>query len=55
MAVAKIEAADGFRYVEAYLVVSLLYWVVCAAFEALFFSWEKRLSQHRRETDIHVT
>jgi L-cystine transport system permease protein len=52
MAVAKIEAADGFRYVEAYLVVSLVYWAVCAGFEALFFQWEKRISAHRRDVEV---
>jgi len=49
MAVAKIEGSDGYRFLEAYLVVSFVYWAVCAAFERLFNAAERRAGRHRKE------
>lgn len=49
MAVAKIEGADGYRFLEAYLVSSLLYWAVCAAFEGLFLLAERHVGRYRKE------
>ncbi|GAA3402444.1 amino acid ABC transporter permease [Paenibacillus hodogayensis] len=48
MAVAKIEAGDGYRYLEMYLNASILYWIICFGFERAFSVMEKRLSRHER-------
>lgn len=48
MAVAKIEAGDGYRYLEMYLGASIIYWIVCFLFEQLFAVLEKRYSRHQR-------
>ncbi|BBI33307.1 amino acid ABC transporter permease [Cohnella abietis] len=39
---AKIVAADGYRYMEAYVDAAIVYWVLCIFFERLFVWLEKR-------------
>jgi L-cystine transport system permease protein len=46
---AKIEAADGYRYMENYLVASVIYWAICAIFEKVFVQIENRLKRYKRE------
>ena len=48
MAVAKIQAGADYRYIEMYIVVSLVYWVINALLERLFIQLEKRFSKHKR-------
>ncbi|MCR4628717.1 MAG: amino acid ABC transporter permease [Clostridium sp.] len=48
MAIAKKEAAFGYNYIEAYLVVLILYIVLCTVVQLLFRAAEKRISVFRR-------
>lgn len=47
MAMAKLEAADSLRYIEAYADASIIYWVTSLIFERLFVYGEKRLGKFR--------
>lgn len=57
MALAKIIANDGYRFLEMYLVASIIYWVICLFFEVVFAKLEKecaatnliRMQKWRRE------
>ncbi|MRJ45979.1 amino acid ABC transporter permease [Fundicoccus ignavus] len=52
MAQGRIVAARSYRYLEMYIVVSLIYWVVCSILAAFFNAVERRYSQYeRRLTD----
>jgi len=46
-AIAKIEAARGYEYVESYLAVFMIYLLVCGATQALFTRVERRLGIYR--------
>lgn len=48
MAVAKIAASDGYRYIEMYLAASLVYWVICFAFERLFAWLENKTGRFEK-------
>ena len=48
MAVAKIQAGADYRYIEMYLAVSLVYWVINALLERLFVRIERRFSKYKR-------
>lgn len=50
MAVAKIQAADDYRYLEMYLAVSIVYWVVCFFFERVFVHVEKYVARYKTKT-----
>ncbi|RWR10094.1 amino acid ABC transporter permease [Siminovitchia fortis] len=51
MAIAKIIANDGYRFLEMYLVASLIYWVISWVFE-LFFAWaENKLGRHEERIE----
>lgn len=41
--IAKIIANDGYRFLEMYLVASIIYWVLCIFFEFLFAKLEKKM------------
>jgi L-cystine transport system permease protein len=47
MAQAKIVAGDGYRYLEMYAVASVIYWVICWAFERLFAKLESVYGRHK--------
>lgn len=47
---AKIAAADGYRYMEAYVDAALVYWLLCILFERLFVWLEKRSGRYRSRT-----
>lgn len=49
MAVAKIVATDGYRFVEMYFDAALIYWVLCLVFEQLFAKFEKYLRRYETE------
>lgn len=42
LAKAKIQAAAGYRYMEAYVDAAIIYWVLCIVFEKLFAWMEKK-------------
>ncbi|XID90913.1 amino acid ABC transporter permease [Paenibacillaceae bacterium WGS1546] len=49
MAQAKIIAGDGYRYLEMYVVASLIYWAICWICERLFSRLETAYSRHERK------
>lgn len=46
LAIAKIIANDGYRFLEMYLVASIIYWVLCIIFELLFSKLEKKMRRY---------
>lgn len=48
MAIAKVEAAYGYNYIEAYLVVFLIYIVLCTLVQLIFRFAEQRASSYKR-------
>jgi L-cystine transport system permease protein len=50
LAKAKVAAADGYRYMEAYVDAAIIYWVLCILFEKLFIWLEKRAGRYRIKT-----
>lgn len=46
---AKIASAEHYRYLETYLVVALMYWLISILFEKAFQSAEKKLSLYKSE------
>lgn len=47
-AIAKIKAAYGYNYIEAYLVIALLYILVCTVVQLAFHLIEHRISGYKR-------
>lgn len=47
MAMAKIQAAYGYNYIEAYLEVFLLYLVICTVIQVVYKLFEKRITLYR--------
>lgn len=45
MGLADIESGRTSRFLEVYLMAALMYWALCAAFEALFFTLEKKIKK----------
>ncbi len=52
MAIAKIVAGDGYRYLEMYVDASIVYWVLCFAFEKLFEWLEERSGRFEKKMAI---
>lgn len=52
MASAKIVAGDGYRYLEMYVDASIVYWVLCFAFEKLFEWLEERSGRFEKKMAI---
>lgn len=48
MAISKIIANDGYRYLEMYFLAAAVYWVLCFLFEVLFSLLERRLNRHEQ-------
>ncbi|NHN32544.1 amino acid ABC transporter permease [Paenibacillus agricola] len=48
MAVAKMEAGSTYRYLEMYVLIAIVYWVLILAFEQLFAYLEKYFSNHKK-------
>ena len=48
MAIAKKEAAFGYNYIEAYLVVLVIYIVLCTIVQLIFKTVEGSLSAYRK-------
>lgn len=49
---AKIECAENYRYLETYLVVAIMYWIISIAFEKLFLIAERKLGFFRKGVNI---
>jgi L-cystine transport system permease protein len=49
---AKIQAADGFNFMEAYVDVAIIYWIICFIFEKLFAVFESKLKSYKKEVTI---
>jgi L-cystine transport system permease protein len=47
-AIAKVKAAYGYNYIEAYLVIALIYIIVCTVVQILFQLVEGRLSTYKK-------
>ena len=47
MAVAKIQADVAYNYIEVYLIVSVIYWVICFTFEKIFSRVERKLNSFK--------
>jgi len=45
---AKIAAARSSKFLEAYIVAAILYWLICIIFERLIIMVERRLRRHER-------
>jgi L-cystine transport system permease protein len=45
---ARMEAAIGYKYLEAYVVIFIIYLVICSIVEQLFKAAENRLTLYRR-------
>ena len=49
---AKVLASQGYTYLEAYIDVAVIYWVLCILFENLFYLIEKRIKRFRAEIKV---
>jgi L-cystine transport system permease protein len=47
-AIAKMKAAYGYNYIEAYLVIAFIYIIVCTVVQLIFNFVEARLSTYRK-------
>lgn len=52
MAVAKIEAGSTYRYLEMYVIVSLVYWALTLIFEAVFLRMERYYAKYKKQTAV---
>ncbi|MFS0687703.1 amino acid ABC transporter permease [Sporosarcina sp. 179-K 8C2 HS] len=55
VAISKIIANDGYRFIEMYLVASIIYWVLCLVFEFIFFKLEKRMSRSEARIGLNTS
>jgi L-cystine transport system permease protein len=55
LALARIIANDGYRFLEMYLVASIIYWVICLFFEVVFAKLEKRMRRHETDWDVELS
>lgn len=46
-AVANVEASQSYRYIELFVVISIIYWIMNATFERLFKLGERSLSRYK--------
>ncbi|CAB1254312.1 protein of unknown function [Ruminococcaceae bacterium BL-6] len=49
---AKVLASQGYTYLEAYIDVAVISWVLCILFENLFYLIEKRIKRFRAEIKV---
>ncbi|HEY8805592.1 MAG TPA: amino acid ABC transporter permease [Clostridium sp.] len=49
---AKIEAAEGFNFMEAYVDVAIIYWIISFIFEKFFSIFESRLKSYKKEVTM---
>ena len=47
-AIAKMKAAYGYNYIEAYLVIAFIYIIVCTIVQILFQLIERRISGYKK-------
>ncbi len=55
MAVAKIVAGDGYRYLEMYPDACAVYWTICFILERVFAALEKRLSRYESKMSVSIS
>ncbi|MFD1707406.1 amino acid ABC transporter permease [Siminovitchia sediminis] len=51
LAIARIIANDGYRFLEMYLVASIIYWVLSWIFEVLFAAIEKKMRRYEKRVE----
>lgn len=51
-AIAKVEAAYGYNYIESYLDIFIIYILVCSLTQLLFSFAERRLGSYRRQVTV---
>lgn len=54
MAVAKIVAGEGYRFLEMYLDAAIIYWVICFTLEKLLAILEKRLRRYESKMNLDL-
>ncbi|KAB7704393.1 ABC transporter permease subunit [Bacillus aerolatus] len=52
LAISKIIANDGYRFLEMYLVASIIYWVICLVCEIIFSKLEKKMGRFEARMDL---
>ncbi|SFL00529.1 L-cystine transport system permease protein [Paenibacillus sp. 1_12] len=52
MAVAKMEAGSTYRYLEMYVLIAIVYWILILAFEQLFVYLEKYFSNQKKHRAV---
>lgn len=52
MAVAKMEAGSTYRYLEMYVLVALVYWVLILGFERLFVYLEQHFANQKKQNAV---
>jgi L-cystine transport system permease protein len=52
---AKISAADGYQYLEAYIDAAVIYWAVCAGIEFAMGRFEHRIGFFMRQSERTIT
>lgn len=54
LAISKIIANDGYRFLEMYLVASIVYWVICIVCEIILAKLEKNMSRVEAKMKLNV-
>lgn len=52
LAVVKMEAGNSYRYLEMYVLVAIVYWLLILGFERLFVSLERYFSNHQKHRAV---
>lgn len=55
MAFAKIIANDGYRFLEMYLVASIIYWIICWICEVIFTILEKKMKPSSPKINVKLS
>lgn len=52
LAISRIIANDGYRFLEMYLVASIIYWTICLVCEIAFSRLERKMSRFEARADL---
>jgi L-cystine transport system permease protein len=55
LAITRIIANNGYKFLEMYLVASIIYWVICWVCEVIFAKLEKKMSRYEKRMDLKTT
>ncbi|KMY53293.1 ABC transporter permease [Bacillus sp. FJAT-27231] len=55
LAISRIIANDGYRFLEMYLVASIIYWAICLACEIIFAKLEGKMSRFEGRADLKAS